>query len=154
MQALKTKICLPTEDEIYKKINEIRIEREEFPNETILAEYEINGFKVPIFLLMECFEGNIDEKLLKKAIAEKDLSVFSDYECVHLSDDNLDFTNYVLKYNGNAVSGYCRDEYQVPRYIIIEFIAENELHTLYTTVSNIDILFAKHLIASASKCVA
>ena len=148
MMALKSKIILPTEDEIDKRLQEIRLEREDFPNETILPEYEMNGVKVPIFLLMECFEGNIDEEQLKDAIERKDLSAFSDYECIHLLGDDLDFTNYVIKYTKEIISEHCRNEIEAHGYVAIEYIADNELTVRYEALSDYDVLFARYFMAN------
>lgn len=85
MQTLIVKTALPELDDINKKLEEIRVEREEYPNETILPEYEINGVMVPIFLLKECAEGNIEEDSLINAIETGDFSDFSDCMCIHLT---------------------------------------------------------------------
>ena len=85
MQTLIVKTALLELDDINKKLEEIRVEREEYPNETILPEYEINGVMVPIFLLKECAEGNIEEDLLINAIETGDFSDFSDCMCIHLT---------------------------------------------------------------------
>lgn len=83
-QTVIVKTSLPKIDEIDKRLQEIQEEREQYPNETILPEYEINGVMVPIFLLNEYAEGNIEEDSLINAIATGDFSEFSNYMCIHL----------------------------------------------------------------------
>ena len=136
MMALKSKIILPTEDEIDKRLQEIRLEREEFPNETILPEYEINGVKVPIFLLKECLEGNIGEESLIKAIETENFSTYSDLMCVHLCGDDLDYEEESCKLEDKYVYGLLVGYNKDNQTYKIEGISENddiEINSYVTT---------------------
>ena len=139
MVALQSKIILPTEDEIDKRLQEIRLEREDFPNETILPEYEINGVKVPIFLLKECLEGNIGDESLIKAIETENFSTYSDLMCVHLCGDDLDYEEESCKLEDKYAiwALYYRYDLWMDEWVAIEYIEDNELNVHYIMSSNL-----------------